>query len=250
MIWSKTASHLHAPAGIRLTMRGGIIHRRNDARIIQPRRADHAEHADDVAGAVAIGRDDGRGAGQREQLVLRADEDAHALGAARRGRAGRSRRAWSPRSSNSSRTRSRSSMRMQVVEQVGMAAHDQLAVVARRRPTSWRGRPRSPSASAGRARSRLCVHRLLELGARLGERAAADTRIEEVRRLGQRRHRHARRQRRSRGSRSGRPRPPAPPARAPARGARTRCASAARWLCRQHHAGAARQAGQHASSPR
>ena len=32
--------------------------------------------------------------------------------------------------------------RVQVVEQIGVAAHDQLALVARRRPTSWRARRR------------------------------------------------------------------------------------------------------------
>src|ERR1043166_9429797 len=62
---------------------GGIVDHRDDARVVEPGRADHAEHPDDAAGAVAIGRDDGGGAGQREQLVLRDDEARHALGALR-----------------------------------------------------------------------------------------------------------------------------------------------------------------------
>src|SRR5437899_2947021 len=60
---------------------GGVVDHRDDACVVEPGRADHAEHPDDAAGAVAIGRDDGGGTGEREQLVLRADEDAHPLGA-------------------------------------------------------------------------------------------------------------------------------------------------------------------------
>src|SRR5687767_11748701 len=57
----------------------GIIHRRHDARIVQPRRTDDAEHADHPVGGIAKRRDYQRGPGERKQLVLRADEDAHAL---------------------------------------------------------------------------------------------------------------------------------------------------------------------------
>src|SRR5580704_12918113 len=46
---------------------GGVVHHGDDAGVVQPRRADHAEHADDAAGGVVIGRHDGRGTGQREQ---------------------------------------------------------------------------------------------------------------------------------------------------------------------------------------
>src|SRR5439155_1419885 len=46
-------------------------------------RANDAQYADDAAGAVAIGRNDGRGARKREELILRADEDTGALGALR-----------------------------------------------------------------------------------------------------------------------------------------------------------------------
>src|SRR5262249_51716730 len=49
---------------------GGIIHHRDHPRVIEPRRTDHAEDADDAAGAVAVGRDDGGGTREREQLVL------------------------------------------------------------------------------------------------------------------------------------------------------------------------------------
>src|SRR6202022_1447373 len=60
-----------------------IIHRRNDPGIVKPRRPDHAENADDMTRGIAVGRDDGGRAGQRKQLVLRSDENPHALGAFR-----------------------------------------------------------------------------------------------------------------------------------------------------------------------
>src|ERR1700680_3834967 len=59
----------------------GIIHRRDHPGIVEPRRSDHAKHADDMAGAVAVGRDDGGRAGQRKQFVFRSDENPHAVGA-------------------------------------------------------------------------------------------------------------------------------------------------------------------------
>src|SRR2546430_1112426 len=59
---------------------GGVVDHRDHPRIVEPGRADHADHADDAARGVVIGRDHGRRAGQRKQLVLRANEDAHALG--------------------------------------------------------------------------------------------------------------------------------------------------------------------------
>ena len=56
-----------------------IIDHRHDAGVVEPRRPDHAEHADDALLAVAERRRDHRRAGEREELVLRTDEDAHAL---------------------------------------------------------------------------------------------------------------------------------------------------------------------------
>src|SRR4029079_13291497 len=53
----------------------------NDARIVEARRPDHAEHADDPVFGILEGRDDERRAREREQLVLGADEDTHAFGA-------------------------------------------------------------------------------------------------------------------------------------------------------------------------
>src|SRR5579862_5880671 len=35
---------------------GGVVHHGDDAGIVEPRRAGHAEHADDAAGGVVIGR--------------------------------------------------------------------------------------------------------------------------------------------------------------------------------------------------
>src|SRR3712207_1656822 len=64
---------------------GGVVHHRDDAGVVEPGRADDAENADDLLAAVPERGGDHRGAGEREQLVLRADEDAHpfaTLGAA------------------------------------------------------------------------------------------------------------------------------------------------------------------------
>src|SRR4051794_39065970 len=58
---------------------GGVVDHRNDAGIIEPGGADDAQDADDLLLAIAVGSDDERGAGQREELILRADEDAHPL---------------------------------------------------------------------------------------------------------------------------------------------------------------------------
>ncbi len=58
---------------------GGVIHHRHDARVIEPLRPDDAENADDLLVLVAEGCCHQRGAGKREKLVLRADEDAHAI---------------------------------------------------------------------------------------------------------------------------------------------------------------------------
>ena len=38
---------------------GGVVDHRDHARIVEPRRADHADDADDAPGPVAIRRDDG-----------------------------------------------------------------------------------------------------------------------------------------------------------------------------------------------
>src|SRR6516225_4247661 len=57
-----------------------VVDHRDDAGVVEPGRTDDAENADDLSGRVVIGGDDGRGAGQRKQLVLRTDKDAHALG--------------------------------------------------------------------------------------------------------------------------------------------------------------------------
>src|ERR1700752_5209335 len=61
----------------------GIVHRRYHPGIVEPGRADQAENSYYMAGAVAIGGDYGGGARQREQLVLRPDENSHAFGAFR-----------------------------------------------------------------------------------------------------------------------------------------------------------------------
>src|SRR5215472_12602342 len=57
-----------------------VVDHRDDAGVVEPGRTDDAENADDLSGRVVIGGDDGRGAGQRKQLVFRTNKDAHALG--------------------------------------------------------------------------------------------------------------------------------------------------------------------------
>src|SRR3569833_2683998 len=59
---------------------GGVIDHRNDPGIVEPGGADDAQNADDLFVGVAIGAQDHRRTGQREQLVLAADEDADAVG--------------------------------------------------------------------------------------------------------------------------------------------------------------------------
>ena len=121
----------------------GEIHHGDDARIVQPCGADHADHADHLAIAPAIGRGDHRRAGQREQLVLRSDEDPASPSPSR---ALSSRRAISCLSSSSSsswRTRSRSAAAVSSM-QIGLAAHDQHRAAARRP----RSRPRGPRATS------------------------------------------------------------------------------------------------------
>src|SRR5262245_3325646 len=58
---------------------GRVIDHRDDPAIIQPGRSDHPENPDDPLLAIAIGRNDERRPGKREQLVLGADEDPHSF---------------------------------------------------------------------------------------------------------------------------------------------------------------------------
>ena len=58
---------------------GGVIDHRNDAGIIQTRRANDAEYADDLLLIVLERRDDQGRTRHREQGILRADEDPHAF---------------------------------------------------------------------------------------------------------------------------------------------------------------------------
>src|SRR3981081_605197 len=59
----------------------GVIHRRDDPGIVEPRWPDHAENADNMTRAIVVGGNNGRGTGQRKQLVFRSDENPHAFGA-------------------------------------------------------------------------------------------------------------------------------------------------------------------------
>ena len=87
--------------------------------------------------------------------------------------------------------------------------------------------------------------RVFELEPGFGQRPAADPRIEEIGRLGQRRGRHARRQRRARGSRPGRPRPTSTTsARSGSSRTNSICLSRDIGFGGQHHAGGPGQAGQ------
>src|SRR5262249_60892109 len=78
--------------------------------------------------------------------------------------------------------------RLEIVEQVGVAAHDQLAVGALAAGPA--GEPGLDEAMGERVELGAArVQRLLDLDLGLAERAAADARIEEIRRLDERRDR-------------------------------------------------------------
>src|SRR3546814_11511959 len=51
--------------------------------VVDSRRPDHAQNADNLLLAIHIGTDDQGRARKTKKLILRADEDAHALGVAR-----------------------------------------------------------------------------------------------------------------------------------------------------------------------
>src|SRR6202030_2556280 len=61
--------------------RGGVVHHRDDAGIIDPSRADDADRSDDLFAAVLVGSDYHRAAGHPEKAIFGADEylDAFAL---------------------------------------------------------------------------------------------------------------------------------------------------------------------------
>src|SRR5438105_3312591 len=59
---------------------GGVIHHRDDAGVVDPRRADDPDRADDLLAAVLIRRDDQRTAGDAEQMAFSADKDLHPPG--------------------------------------------------------------------------------------------------------------------------------------------------------------------------
>src|SRR4051812_50211011 len=77
--WS--ASGLTSPAEDARHHLRGVVDHGHDAGVVEPRRADDAEHADDLLRGVPEGGGDHRRAREREELVLGADEDAHALAA-------------------------------------------------------------------------------------------------------------------------------------------------------------------------
>ena len=179
-----------------LTMRGGIIHHRDDPGIVEPGRADHAQHADDTArrrrdrAPRMVEEPDSENSLFSEPMKMRTPS------AARRVRADRSRRAWSPdRRTAAARARDlpsawRSSSRL-----------------AWPRTISWRSSLLA-AGPAGEPGGDQLLGQLIEFGAacvsavsistRLGQRPAADPRVEEVRRLDQRRGRQPGRQVRTR----------------------------------------------------
>src|SRR5690242_8633060 len=59
---------------------GRVVDHWHDAGVVESGRTDDAENPDDLARRVVVGRDDRRRAGQRKQLIFRADKNAHALG--------------------------------------------------------------------------------------------------------------------------------------------------------------------------
>src|SRR6476646_2792437 len=158
----------------------GVIDHRNHAGIIEPSGTDHA---DDAAGAVAVRGDDGGRAREREQLVLRADEDTGAVGML--GAPEQIDQAALGLEIVEQQPHPLEVLeRLEVVEQVRRAAHNQLALVAlAARPARQAG---GDDLLGELIDLRLAgCQRLLQLGLGLRQRAAAHMGVEEVRRLGE-----------------------------------------------------------------
>src|SRR5207302_4245644 len=58
----------------------GVIHHRDDPGIVDPRRADDPDRADDLLAAVQVRRDDDRTAGDAEEMAVGADKNLHPVG--------------------------------------------------------------------------------------------------------------------------------------------------------------------------
>ena len=130
-----------------------VIDHRHDARVIQPRRTDDAEHADDSfwalsrKGAAIIDEPESENSLFSEPMKMRTPSPASA----------RDRRSMTSffvsRSANSRRMRSRSSSAVRSSEQIGLAAHDQLLRLASSpaqlaSPASTRRAVSSPSSAS------------------------------------------------------------------------------------------------------
>src|SRR5690348_1200515 len=131
-----------------------------------------------MAGRVVIGRDDGRGAGEREQLVLRADEDAHPfglLGAAEE----IDHVAAGLQIVEQEAYPLEIGKHLEVFEQMRLATHDQLALAAvAARPAGEAG---GDDLLCQRVELGLTfLEPALDLGPYFGKGAAADPRVEEI----------------------------------------------------------------------
>src|SRR5437763_6114108 len=58
----------------------GVIHHRDDPGLVDPRRADDPDRADNLFAAVLVRRNDDRAAGDPEQVTVGADKDLHPFG--------------------------------------------------------------------------------------------------------------------------------------------------------------------------
>src|SRR5262249_19556005 len=155
-----------------------VIDHGDNASVIEPGGADDADYTDNAAFAVPIRCDDGRRAGEREQLVFRTNENAYPVSSLR-----------SPEQVDHpafgfQRIKERPHTfqvfeRTKVFQQIGVTADDQLTVFAV---------AAGPAGEAGRnnflgqlVEFRLSFrHRFLDLTAQLRQGLAPDTSVEKI----------------------------------------------------------------------
>src|ERR1043165_5088835 len=155
----------------------GVVHHRDDAGIVDPRRADDPDRADDLLAAVLVRRDDDRTAGDAEEMAVGADKDLHPVGPlagveqAQHGFLGLEHLEQRAQPFEIGE-------RGDVFEQIGLAAHDKRALGVAAGPARQPGRdhPRCQLAELRLMRADL----ILDVGPRLLDRAADEPGIEIV----------------------------------------------------------------------
>src|SRR6266513_706416 len=155
----------------------GVIHHRDDPGIVDPRRADDPDRADDLLAAVLVRRDDDRTAGDAEEMAVGADKNLHPVGPlagveqAQHGFLGLQHLEQGAQPLEIGE-------RGDVLEQIGLAAHDQRALSVTTGPARQPGRdhPRCQLVELRLMRADL----ILDIRPRLLDRAADEPSIEVI----------------------------------------------------------------------